>query len=71
VGTGHQLPGALLDNEKDTLKFFRGGGGIFQSYHTELQRTMNVFEQIFLKTSKFPNKKGTFDVNIVFTATLA
>jgi hypothetical protein len=25
----------------------------------------------FLKTSKFPNKKGTFDVNIVFTATLA
>jgi hypothetical protein len=41
------------------------------SYHTELQRTINVFEQLFLKTSKFPNKKGTFDVNIVFTATLA
>jgi hypothetical protein len=25
----------------------------------------------FLKTSKFPNKKGAFDVNLVFTATLA
>jgi hypothetical protein len=27
--------------------------------------------KFFLKTSKFPNKKGTFDVNLVFTATLA
>jgi hypothetical protein len=26
---------------------------------------------MFLKTWKFPNKKGTFDVNLVFTATLA
>jgi hypothetical protein len=25
----------------------------------------------FLRTSKFPNKKGTFDVNLLFTATLA
>ena len=27
--------------------------------------------KLFLKTWKFPNKKGTFDVNLVFTATLA
>ena len=25
----------------------------------------------FKKTWKFPNKKGTFDVNLLFTATLA
>jgi hypothetical protein len=29
------------------------------------------FNKFSLKTSKFPNKKGTFDVNLVFTATLA
>jgi hypothetical protein len=32
---------------------------------------LHVFDHIFLKTSKLPNKKGTFDVNLVFTATLA
>jgi hypothetical protein len=32
---------------------------------------LHVFDQIFLKTWKFPNKKGTFDVNLLFTATLA
>jgi hypothetical protein len=30
---------------------------------------LHVFDQMFLKTSKLPNKKGTFDVNLVFTAT--
>ena len=43
-----------------------GGGGFFPSYHTEIAR----FDQIFFKTSKFPNKKGT-SFNLVFTATLA
>jgi hypothetical protein len=32
---------------------------------------LHVFDQIVLKTWKFPNKKGTFDDNLVFTATLA
>ena len=32
---------------------------------------LHVFDQIFKKKWKFPNKKGTFDVNLVFTATLA
>jgi hypothetical protein len=32
---------------------------------------LHVFHQIFLETSKFPNKKGTFDINLVFTATLS
>jgi hypothetical protein len=29
-----------------------------------------VFDQLSLKTSNLPNTKGTFDVNLVFTATL-
>jgi hypothetical protein len=30
---------------------------------------LHVFDQFFFKkTWKFPNKKGTFDVNLVFTA---
>ena len=37
------------------------------SYHTQIA----CFDQILKKTWKFPNKKGTFDVNLVFTATLA
>ena len=41
-----------------------GGGGDFHVLH--------VFDQNFYKkTWKYPNKKGTFDVNLVFTATLA
>jgi hypothetical protein len=31
----------------------------------------HVFYKKFLKTLKFPNKKGTLDVKLVFTATLA
>jgi hypothetical protein len=41
---------------------------IFPSYHTEIAR---FWPNFFYKTWKFPNKKGTFDVNLVFTATLA
>jgi hypothetical protein len=63
-----------LDIEKAPKKFFPGnvgdgkGGGTF-SRHTIPK--LHVFDQFCLKTSKFPNKKGTFDVNLVFTATLA
>jgi hypothetical protein len=32
---------------------------------------LTFLTKFFLKTWKFPNKKGTFDVNLVFTATLA
>jgi hypothetical protein len=32
---------------------------------------LHVLTKIFKKTWKFPNKKGTFDVKLVFTATLA
>ena len=34
-------------------------------------RNCTFLTEFFLKTWKFPNKKGTFDVNLVFTATLA
>ena len=49
-----------------------GGGGegerkMFWSYHTE----WTFWTTFIFKTSKFPNKKGTFNVNIIFTATLA
>ena len=45
----------------------------FPSYHTidVPYRNCTFLTKLFLKTSKFPNKKGTFDVNLVFTATLA
>jgi hypothetical protein len=43
-----------------------GGRNIFPSY-----RNCTFFIKFFLKTWKFPNKKGAFDVNLVFTATLA
>jgi hypothetical protein len=32
---------------------------------------LHVLTKFFKKNWKFPNKKGTFDVNLVFTATLA
>jgi hypothetical protein len=34
-------------------------------------RNCTFLTKFFLKTWKFPNKKGIFDVNLVFTATLA
>ena len=34
-------------------------------------RNCTFLNKFFLKTSKLPNKKGTFDANLVFTATLA
>ena len=60
---------ALMDIEKAPKNFFQkcsqGGGGFSRHTITKL----HVFdEQMFLKTSKFSNRKGTFDVNLVFTA---
>jgi hypothetical protein len=34
-------------------------------------RNCMFLTKFFKKTWKFPNKKGTFDVNLVFTATIA
>ena len=58
-------------------EMFSTGGGrrrnFLRSYHTEIVRFWPLFlpQFFFKKTWKFPNKKGTFDVNLVFTATLA
>jgi hypothetical protein len=58
-----------LKHRKGHLKNFsrkcwrRGGGGIFPSCHTEIARFLPNF---FKKTWKFPNKKGTFDINLAF-----
>jgi hypothetical protein len=46
-------------------KCWRGGGG--ERNFPKLQ----VLDQFFFLIWKFSNKKGTFDVNLVFTATLA
>jgi hypothetical protein len=43
-------------------------GGIFSRYTMPKCTFLTTF---YFKTSKFQNKKGTFDVNLVFTATLA
>jgi hypothetical protein len=48
-----------------------GGGGEEGKFSCCTLPKLHVLNQIFLKTSKFPNKKATFDVNLVFTATLA
>jgi hypothetical protein len=48
-----------------------GRGGEKKTFSRRSIPKLHVFDQIFLKTWKFPNKKGTFDVNLIFTATLA
>jgi hypothetical protein len=61
-----------------------GGGTGFQGHFRTLKRApkksypeiipcrnCTFLTTFFLKTWKFPNKKGIFDVNLVFTATLA
>ena len=45
-----------------------GGGWIFSPYTMPKCTFLTTF---YFKTSKLQNKKGTFDVNLVFTATLA
>jgi hypothetical protein len=49
------------------------GGGAREKFsrHTIPKLTCTFLTKFFLKTWKFPNKKGTFDVNLVFRATLA
>jgi hypothetical protein len=49
----------------------RGEGGRREKFSRRTIPKLHVFDHIVLKTWKFPNKKGTFDVNLVFTATLA
>jgi hypothetical protein len=46
-----------------------GGGG--KNFPVVPYRNCTFLTKFFLKTWKFPSKKGTFDVNLVFTATLA
>ena len=48
-----------------------GGGGEEKNFPVVPYRDCTFFTKFFLKTWKFPNKKGTFGVNLVFTATLA
>jgi hypothetical protein len=46
-------------------------GGGRKHFPVVVYRNCTFFTNFFKKTGKFPNKKGTFDVNLVFTATLA
>ena len=48
-----------------------GGGGGEKNFPVVPYRNCTFLTKFFKKTWKFPNKKGTFDVNLVFTATLA
>ena len=52
-------------------KCWRRGGGGRKNFPIAAYRNCTFFTKFFKKTWKFPNKKGTFDVNLVFTATLA
>jgi hypothetical protein len=49
----------------------RGGGWEKGKFSRRTIPKLHVFDHIFLKMWKFPNKPDTFDVNLVFTATLA
>ena len=52
--------GALSDIEKGTKKFFPGNvGGTKKNFLVILYRNCTFLSKFFLKTSKFPNKKGT------------
>ena len=80
--TKHQkIGGALasrgtLGYRKGHLKNFsrkcwRRWGGGRKNFPVVAYRYCTFLTKFFKKTWKFPNKKGTFDVNLVFTATLA
>ena len=64
-----------LGYRKGHLKKFHGNvgdrGGGRKNFPVVAYRNFTFFTKFFKKTWKFPNKKGTFDVNLVFTATLA
>ena len=61
---GHRLPGALLDIEKAPKKFSDNGGRKIILLYTQIYCAF--LTNFFLKTLKFPNKKGIFHVNLVF-----
>jgi hypothetical protein len=79
VGSIKDSKGALLDPKghfwilkRAPKKFFPEMLATGKKNFLILYRNICMFfTKLFLKTLKFPNKKGTFDVNLVFTATLA
>ena len=48
-----------------------GEGGGRKNFPVVAYRYCTFLTKFFKKNWKFPNKKGTFEVNLVFTATLA
>ena len=48
-----------------------GGGGRRKNFPAVAYRNCTFLTKYFKETWKFPIKKGTFDVNLLFTATLA
>jgi hypothetical protein len=79
IGGGAPASRGTFGYCKGHLKHFsqkcwrRAGGGENFSRHTIdiPYRNYTFLTRFFLKTSKFPNKNGTFDINLVFTATLS
>jgi hypothetical protein len=74
IGGGGTGSRGTLGYWKGHLKIFSGkcwrrGEGDFPI--VPYQNCTFLPNTFFLKTWKFPNKKGTFDVNLVFTVTLA
>jgi hypothetical protein len=74
IGGGAPASRGTLGYRKGHLKNFspkcwrRGGKKKFSRRSIP---NCTFLTKFFKKTWKFPNKKGTFDVNLVFTATLA
>jgi hypothetical protein len=56
---------------KNVFKEMLATGGGEGTFSRRTIPKLHVFDHIFLKMWKFPNKTDTFDVNLVFTATLA
>jgi hypothetical protein len=69
-GTGFQ--GHFWILKRGPKKLFPANvGGRKENVLIILYRNFTFLTKLFLKTSKFPNKEGTFDVNLDFTATVA
>jgi hypothetical protein len=72
---GHRFQGHFRILKRAPKTFFpkmlaTGGGGGEKNFPVIPYRNCTFLTKFF-KTRKFPNRKGTFDVNLVFTATLA
>jgi hypothetical protein len=67
-GTGFQ--GHFWILKRAPKNIFPGNGGK-ENFPFIPYRNCTFLTKLFWKTSKFPNKKGTFDFNLLFTATLA